>query len=287
MWSTLRTIFVLSKVLGWSSRKVDCAQAFPQAKLDNDEEISMYIPRGFHVDVAKNRPNYVLKIKKNVYGLKQASYDWSELLKTGLFKLGFKQSKVDPYLYLKGDVICAIYVDVTIFWSPNKTNIDRTISELKDLNFDLIDKGEVDSFLDSKIYTEEDSKITISQPVLIETIIKLLGLENDSKQHQTPSVSQPLQKYKDSNPFKEKWSYRSYIGMLTYLVRNARPDLEYAVRQCARFQYDPRKPHTNTIKRICRYLIGTKDKGVSFTPTKDLSHFECFANADFAGNYTI
>ena len=33
-------------------------------------------------------------------------------------------------------------------------------------------------------------------------------------------------------------------------------------------------------------MIGTKDKGVSFTPTKDLSHFECFVDADFARNYT-
>ena len=74
--------------------------------------------------------------------------------------------------------------------------------------------------------------------------------------------------------------------MLTYLARNTRPDLEYAVHQCARFQCDPREPHANAIKRIGRYLIGTKDKGVSFTPSKDLSHFECFVDADFAGNYT-
>ena len=66
MWSTLRTLFVLSKVLGWSSRKVDYVQAFPQAKLDDDEEICMHIPRGFHVDSVKHRSEYVLKLKKNL-----------------------------------------------------------------------------------------------------------------------------------------------------------------------------------------------------------------------------
>ena len=286
MWSTLRTLFILGKVLGWSSRKVDYVQAFPQAELDENEHIYMHLPRGLHVDDAKHRSDYVLKLKKNLYGLKQASYNWSELLKSGLIQLGFTQSKVDPCLYFKDDVICAIYVDDTIFWSPDDTKIDQTITELKALNFDLTDEGEVDSFLGIKIETTDDNTITMSQPALTDTIIKTLGLEKDSKQHKTPAVSPPLNKHKDSKPFNEEWSYRSLIGMLTYLARNTRPDIEYAVHQCARFQCDPRLPHANAIKRIGRYLIGTRDKGLTFKPSNDLSHFECYVDADFAGNYT-
>ena len=92
------------------------------------------------------------------------------------------------------------------------TNIDRTISELKALNFDLTDEGEVDSFLGIKIDTKDNGTITMSQPALIGTIIKSMGLENDSKQHQTPAVSPPLQKYTESKPFKEKWSYSLWLS---------------------------------------------------------------------------
>ena len=99
----------------------------------------MHLPRGFHIDDAKHRSDYVLKFKKNLYGLKQASYNWSELLKPGLIQLGFTQSKVDAYLYSKDDVICAIYVDDTIFWLPDDSNIDQTITELKAPYFDLTD----------------------------------------------------------------------------------------------------------------------------------------------------
>ena len=74
--------------------------------------------------------------------------------------------------------------------------------------------------------------------------------------------------------------------MLTYFERNTIPDIEYTVHQCARFQCDPRKPHGNTINRIGRYLLGKKDKGSSFKPSNDLSHFDCYVDADFAGNYT-
>ena len=74
--------------------------------------------------------------------------------------------------------------------------------------------------------------------------------------------------------------------MCTYVVSNTRPDWEYAVHQCVRFQCDPRKPHANVIKRIGRYIIGLRDKDLAFKPTGDLTHFECYVDADFAGNYT-
>ena len=69
------------------------------------------------------------------------------MLYIGLFNRNFKQRIIDPYLYLKEDVKCAIYVNKAIFWSPNEANIDRNIGELKAHNFDLTDEGEVDSFL--------------------------------------------------------------------------------------------------------------------------------------------
>ena len=70
IWSTLRTLFILGKVLCWSSRKVDYVQVFPQAELNEDEHIYMRLPRGFHVNDSNHRSDYVLKPKKNLYGLK-------------------------------------------------------------------------------------------------------------------------------------------------------------------------------------------------------------------------
>eukprot|EP00957_Ditylum_brightwellii_P056360 4272298-Ditylum_brightwellii.AAC.1 len=96
----------------------------------------------------------------------------------------------------------------------------------------------------------KNNNITMTQPTLIETIIKILKLENDSKQHDTPAISLTLQPYKDAQKFNESWDYRSAIGLLTYLARNTHPDIEYAVCMCACYQSDPRKPHGNAIKRI-------------------------------------
>ena len=208
------------------------------------------------------------------------------MLKSGLIEIGFTPSKVDPCVYYKDNIICAVYVDDTVFWSPDESKIDKVISDLKTLKFELTDEGEVDSFLGIKIDKDKEGNITMTQSGLTDTIIKAVGLENDSKQHQTPATNPPLQKHEGASDFDETWSYRSLIGMLTYLARNTRPDIEYAVHQCARFQSNPKKPHANAIKRIVRYLLGTKDQGVSFTPNGEMDHFECFVDADFAGNYS-
>ena len=92
-------------------------------------------------------------------------------------------------------------MDNTIFWSPDDTKIDHTISELKVLDFDVTDEGVSDSFLSIKIDGVEYGTINISQHVLTQTIIDTLGLENDYKQHQTPAISLHLQKYEDSDGF--------------------------------------------------------------------------------------
>ena len=86
----------------------------------------------------------------------------------------------------------------------------------------------------------------------------------------------------DGERYQEEWSYPSVIGMLLYLSSNSRPDIQFAVHQCARFTHNPKKSHAEAVKRICRYLQGTKHKGLEFTLTKQME-LDCYVDADFAG----
>ena len=67
-----------------------------------------------------------------------------------------------------------------------------------------------------------------------------------------------------------------------YLCSNSRPDLQYAVHQCARFNHCPRESHAQAIRHICRYLKGTRVKGIEFRPDPTLK-LDCYVDADFAG----
>ena len=72
--------------------------------------------------------------------------------------------------------------------------------------------------------------------------------------------------------------------MLGYLQGTTRPDISMATHQCARFNNNPKLSHERAVKRIVRYLLDTKDKGIIFQP--DFSKgLECFVDADFAGGW--
>jgi hypothetical protein len=69
-----------------------------------------------------------------------------------------------------------------------------------------------------------------------------------------------------------------------FLANNSRPDIAYAVHQCARFTHCPRASHAIGVKRILRYLQGTKDKGLILQPSPTIG-VDCYVDADFAGLY--
>ncbi|GKD77927.1 retrovirus-related pol polyprotein from transposon TNT 1-94 [Tanacetum coccineum] len=54
--------------------------------------------------------------------------------------------------------------------------------------------------------------------------------------------------------------YRSMIGTLLYLT-SSRPDLQFAICMCVRYQARPTEKHLHAIKRIFRYLKGTGGGG--------------------------
>ena len=57
-----------------------------------------------------------------------------------------------------------------------------------------------------------------------------------------------------------------------------------AVHQCARFSADPKITHERAVMRIGKYLLGTKDRGLKFTPDTSKG-VECHVDADFAGSW--
>ena len=76
--------------------------------------------------------------------------------------------------------------------------------------------------------------------------------------------------------------FRGMIGSLLYLT-TSRPDIMFSVCLCARFQADPNESHLTAVKRIFRYLNGTKDLGLWYPKLSNLSLCG-FSYSDFAGD---
>jgi hypothetical protein len=75
--------------------------------------------------------------------------------------------------------------------------------------------------------------------------------------------------------------YRSMIGSLLYLTET-RPDIQFIVGLCARFQASPRSSHRMAVQRIFRYLKHTPEFGIWYSASSSLD-LVSFSNADFGG----
>jgi hypothetical protein len=138
-WHTVRTLLVLSIVLGLHTKQVDYTLAFCQAPIDTDVYVEM--PRGF------KQPGKVLKLKRSLYGLRQSPKNFFTHLKENLLACGFVQSQHDACLFISDDVIILVYVDDCLFFAPNADSIDRAIKNLRARDMDLHYEDDVAGFL--------------------------------------------------------------------------------------------------------------------------------------------
>ena len=96
---------------------------------------------------------------------------------------------------------------------------------------------------------------------LIEKIVTAFGLL-DSNPKNPPVAIGTLPKDEDEKDCDGEFNYASVLGMLLYLQGHSRPDISFAVNQCARYAFRPKRSHEEAMKRIGRYLKGTLDKGI-------------------------
>ena len=243
------------------------------------------MPQGFKQYDKHGRPK-VLKLKRALYGLRQSPRAFWLHLTEKLKRCGLKQSKLDPCLFIGAKVICIVYVDDLLFWSPKEEFIDDLGEKLRAEEIELEEEGDAAGFLGVQLRRDETTgHIHMTQEGLTKRIIEALGLDMDlSNAKSTPAERKPLIKDEDGPLQQDTFNYASVVGMLLYLSGHTRPDLTYSVSQVAWFMFAPKHLHEVAIKRIGRYLIGTSDKGMILNPTTTLN-IDAYPDADFAGLY--
>nr|GFB09167.1 retrovirus-related Pol polyprotein from transposon TNT 1-94 [Tanacetum cinerariifolium] len=75
--------------------------------------------------------------------------------------------------------------------------------------------------------------------------------------------------------------YHGMIGTLLYLTAS-RPDLQFAICMCARYQARPTKKHVHAVKQIFRYLRGTVHRGLWYPKDSSIA-LTAFADANHVG----
>jgi hypothetical protein len=184
-------------------------------------------------------------------------------------------------------VICIVYVDDTLLYSPKEEYIDEILAKLEAEGMELEVEASVAGFLGVHMERNENNDtITLTQTGLTKRIVEALNVDQQPRKF-TPATREPLVKNIDGDPPNGTYSYASVIGMLQYLHSHSRPDITFAVSQCARFIHHTRRTHEEALERIGNYLKGTIDKGLILKPNTGVLDIDCYVDADFAGLWPL
>ncbi|GJW19375.1 retrovirus-related pol polyprotein from transposon TNT 1-94 [Tanacetum coccineum] len=240
--------------------QMDVKTAFLNGNLR--EEVYVSQPDGF---VDPDNPNHVYKLKKALYGLKQAPHAWYDMLSSFLISQDFSKGLVDPTLFIRKEgkelLLVQVYVDDIIFAASTPKLCDL-FAKIMCLKFKMSMMGKISFFLGLQIF-QNPRGIFINQSKYALESLKKYGFDSCDPVD-TPMVEKSKLDEDKEGKAVDPSHYRGMIGTLLYLTAS-RPDLQFAICMCARYQARPTKKHLHAVKRIFRYLKGIY---IGFTPKK-------------------
>ena len=257
---SLRTLLAFAFMKNWKINFYDVETAYLYGKLT--ETIYMEEPKGYE---RRRNKNIACKLNQAIYGLKQSGKVWYETLSDYLLKCGFKDFKSDKcvFNYEKGNsrLIIGIYVDDLIIINSDDEILDHVIRKLKE-NFKLKENVNMKSFLGLEISIEEN-KLIIKQEAYVDEILKRFKMQDCNSIATPMDINVDLDNYETSEKC-DPHKYQEIIGSLMYLGVKSRPDIAYALATLSKYNKDPRIIHMTAVKRILRYVKGTKNQGLVY-----------------------
>lgn len=280
---SIRLLLALAVEMNLDIHHLDVQTAFLNGDLQ--EEIYMQQPEGF---VCPRSENKVYRLRKAVYGLKQASRSWYQKVKDILLSLGYNQCKQEECIFIKRSgesiVFIALYVDDFFIFYNDKRLVESLKSSLLK-HFKLKDLGPVSNMLGIKVERDATS-IKLSQENRIDKLLDRFGM-TDCKPVKSPmitNISSNVSSCNDRDNTVSKFPYQELIGSLMYLCVTTRPDISFAVSYLSQFNSCYTEFHWTQAKRIVRYLKGTKQKALVFTKSNVNPFLEGYSDADWASD---
>ncbi|KAF5383863.1 hypothetical protein D9615_003633 [Tricholomella constricta] len=183
-------------------------------------------------------------------------------------KLGFSRCEVDTSVFYrrvgKGLIIVLVHVDDCTIAATSISEITMFKCLIAE-HVEITDLGELHWLLGIEIKRDRDRRsISLSQHSYLDSIIRRYGFQDlkpvsipmDTNVRltsaQCPATTAEYAQMRDI-------PYHEAVGSLMYAALGTRPDIAFAVQTVSRFSTKPGPAHWEAVKRIFRYLKGTKD----------------------------
>lgn len=273
---TVRTVLAVAAAKAWELHQMDVHNAFLHGDLQ--EDVYMKLPPGFMTE----HKGMVCKLRKSLYGLRQAPRCWFAKLSTALKNYGFRQSCSDYSLFTLRTttvhLVVLVYVDDLIVSGNDSEAILRFKLYLHRC-FHMKDLGRLKYFLGVEVARSPKGIYLCQRKYATDIILEtgLLGAKPMSlpleENHRLALAEGPL--------FSDPGCYRRLVGRLIYLCFT-RPELSYCVHTLSQFMQQPREQHWHAALRVVRYLKGNPGQGILLRSDNDLKLYG-WCDSDWAG----
>lgn len=281
-FSVIRFFFsLLVSNLKWANAQADVKAAYLYAPLQ--EDVYMNQPAGY---IDREKPEWVCKLDKALYGLHQSGRLWFFELNGILLNLGFKKfNSCNCAYYKENNTVLLVYVDDIVIFGKTPFIVDNTIDKLK-TKFDLKILGKTYKLLGVNFEYVEDA-VLINQTDYIEEVYHRF------KSFNPPISSLPIAssiKFSKSDcpPDNEtkvqnsQYPYRSVLGCVSFIASRTRPDISYAVNILSHFQENPGYVHWHALLRLLGYIYSSKALKLNLFCNN--IQLIIYSDADFAAN---
>jgi hypothetical protein len=284
---SFRIIMALVAHYDLELHQMDVKTAFLNGDLE--EKVYMAQPKGF---VVEGKERMGCRLKKSIYGLKQASRQWYLKFHETIRKFEFNENEEDNCVYAKFKngkfIFLILYVDDILLASSDVSLLLETKKFLSS-NFDMKDLGEASFVLGIEILRDREKGVLgLSQKAYLEKVLKKYGMHASNaspapivKGDRFGNFQCPRNQYEIDQM--KAVPYASAVGSLMYAQVCTRPDLAFVTGVLGRFQSNPGIDHWKMVKKALRYVKGTKGLMLTYRRTDSLE-IEGYSDADYAGD---
>ncbi|CAI7869704.1 unnamed protein product [Closterium sp. NIES-53] len=265
--TTLRVMLRTAANRGWRIKQMDITTAFLNGIIL--EELYMLQPEG--LDDGSGR---VCRLKKAIYGLKQAPHAWYHKLEETLLAGGFKKSECDHSLFLLQEkeqfLMLLVFVDDILLFSKSAAMIER-VEEMLEMQFKCSKMGDVKYYLGMHVERDLDKGVLrLHQRKYCEGLAEKYGLQDGGKPA-TPLPSgftvEPCAGEEVVGESDRKL-FHSMVGALNYAANHTRPYIAFATNRLASVVSRPSHEQLEAAKRLVCYVSATASVGLEYSAVR-------------------
>ena len=264
-YCTLRMIAEVAARHGLRLRQFGIKTAFLNGVLE--EEVYVRPPTGF--EYLAGGLGCVLRLRRAMYGLRQAPRAWNKCLEAELTKQGFVQSNADPGLWLlygeNGAVMCMFYVDDGLAAARSDKEAEALVDLVASM-FPIRRLGEAEDVLGIEVLRDWDAgTITLCHERKAIAQAEAFGVAGQRRSvPMSPAVYGDLHRARDREERADKVEFQSGIGSLLQIAQCTRPDIAVSVGALAAFVSEPTAENFEAMLDVVRYVGSTVARGLTY-----------------------